>query len=205
MYRLPLLSTDEWLDNKLYLDEKSGMAWLLEVVLVGADSLREQVLTQVWKLYVKDELDVTNLVQTEAQFSYAMAVMYRIGGWIEGGGIHVGGRQDGSQIGGRLAACIWVSFKHSHILWTNVRGHKRPLLWKPSTWFVQVCWITMVGSLSSHWHCMRKNHGDLNDDIEAPCIVQWNDGVILDQSSQEQRTYESQSGVEVERCSNIFP
>ena len=50
-------------------------------------------------LSVKDEFDVANLILTNAQFSYAMAVMDRIGGRIEGGR-----DADGSQIGGRLAA-----------------------------------------------------------------------------------------------------
>ena len=39
-----------------------------------------------------------------------LAVMDRIGGWIEGGRI-----EDGSQIGGRLAASLWIYTKAKHM------------------------------------------------------------------------------------------
>ena len=54
---------------------------------------------------VKAEMDVANWIQTAAEFSCATAVMDRIGGWIEGGR-----NEDGSQIGGRLAARLWINW-----------------------------------------------------------------------------------------------
>ena len=39
-------------------------------------SLRgEQILQHTWVSYIKDETDVTNPIQMEAELSYAMAVM----------------------------------------------------------------------------------------------------------------------------------
>ena len=64
------------------------------------------ILTQVWTSYVKDEFDLTHLIQTEAQYSYAVAIMDRIGDWIEDGR-----SEDGSQIGVRLAASMWIYTK----------------------------------------------------------------------------------------------
>ena len=40
-----------------------------------------------------DEFDLTHLIQTQAAFSYANAVMDRIGGWIEEGRIKDGGKK----------------------------------------------------------------------------------------------------------------
>ena len=45
-------------------------------------STRETILTQVWSSYDKNEFYVTNLIQTKAEFSYAILVMDRVGGWI---------------------------------------------------------------------------------------------------------------------------
>ena len=70
---------------------------------IALKSTREKILTQAWTSYVKDEFDLAHLIQTKAQVSYAITVMDRIGGWIEGGST-----EGGSQIGGRLAASIWI-------------------------------------------------------------------------------------------------
>ena len=53
---------------------------------------------KVWTSHVKDVFDMTNLVQTKAEFPH---VMDRIGGCIEPG--RVGGE---SKIGGRLGASM---------------------------------------------------------------------------------------------------
>ena len=45
------LSYGEWLDKKVYIDEKSPMTWPHEVVLnVEAKRLGEKILTTVWKV-----------------------------------------------------------------------------------------------------------------------------------------------------------
>ena len=46
-------------------------------------STREKILTQAWTSHVKDELGLTNLVQTEAEFSYAIKVKDRTDGSTE--------------------------------------------------------------------------------------------------------------------------
>ena len=40
---------------------------------------------QVWTSLVKDDFDLAHLIQTKEIFLYAIAVMDRIGGWIERG------------------------------------------------------------------------------------------------------------------------
>ena len=40
-----------------------------------------KVLTHVWTSRVEDEFDVTTWIQTKPEFSYAIAVMNRTGGW----------------------------------------------------------------------------------------------------------------------------
>ena len=40
-------------------------------------SMWENILKQVWASHVKDEFGLANLIRTETEFSYAMAVMNR--------------------------------------------------------------------------------------------------------------------------------
>ena len=61
---------------------------------------REYVLKQFWVSCVKDEFNLINLIQTEAGFSYAIAVMDRLGGWEEG--------NQQSNLGARLTASTWM-------------------------------------------------------------------------------------------------
>ena len=62
------------------------------------------ILTQFWTSHVKDEFDLTNSIQTKAEFSYVIAVMYRIGGCNEAD-------DEGSQIGAIFAASMWIYTK----------------------------------------------------------------------------------------------
>ena len=65
------------------------------------------MLQQLGVSCVKDEVDVTNRMQTQAAFSYAMTVMDKIGGQHEEEERIEGDvRYDRSRMGGRLAACI---------------------------------------------------------------------------------------------------
>ena len=50
----------------------------------------EKILTHAWKSYAKDEIDVAHSMQTKAELSHGIAVMDRLGGWIEGGCIEDG-------------------------------------------------------------------------------------------------------------------
>ena len=112
------------------------------------------------------------LIQTKAEFSYAIAVIDRIGGWIEGGGI-----EDGSQIGGRLAVCIWILSKAVVCNGQNYMKacrNQQNLLWKPLIVSVHVCrinhdWIAEF-SLVLQEH---KVLGALNHDTEVSCMVHW--------------------------------
>ena len=76
MYRVPHLRADE----KMFFDATP---------YEEAKSSREKILKPVWTSHVKDEFGLVHLIQTNAQFSCAIAVMDRIGGWIEEGR-HVG-------------------------------------------------------------------------------------------------------------------
>ena len=50
-----------------------------------AKDKRESLLKYFWVACVKDEFDVGLPFQFEAEFSYAVAVMDKVGGWDEGG------------------------------------------------------------------------------------------------------------------------
>ena len=90
----------------------------------------------------------------EASFSYVIAVMDRIVCRIE----DEGRIDDGSQIGGRLAACVCK---------------KIILLWMPSFGFVHACRKTTAGFPSFIWYCRRAKFAEYwNYDI-VPCVVQW--------------------------------
>ena len=102
---------------------------------VNLNEYKEKILTQVWTSYVKDKFTLCDdLIQTEAEFSYAMAVADRIGGCTEGGRI-----EDGSLIGGRVAASMTRA-----ITWTDSRTRKGILLRKPSIGSVQEFSTTMT-------------------------------------------------------------
>ena len=53
------------MDMKLFFDEKkTGPTWPHEAELVAeAKATREMILTQVWTPHVKDEFDLTSLIQ----------------------------------------------------------------------------------------------------------------------------------------------
>ena len=52
--------------------------------------------------FVEDKLDLDNAIQTKAEFSCAIAVMDRIGGWEEEEGEHE------NWVGPRFAANMWI-------------------------------------------------------------------------------------------------
>ena len=74
-------------------------------------AVRETIFKQVRGSYVNDKFDLANLIRTNATFSDATAVTDKIGGLIEEGRNDGSGRQDGSQMGGRLGVCICISSK----------------------------------------------------------------------------------------------
>ena len=64
-------------------DEKTGRIWPNVTMSSRAKFTREYVVQQFWVSFVEDKFDMCNAIPTKAEFSYATAVMDRIGGWEE--------------------------------------------------------------------------------------------------------------------------
>ena len=78
---------------------------------------------------MNDEIDVAHSMQTKAELSYDIAVMDRIGGWVEGGRI-----EDGSQIDWQRA-CGFIQ-RHSYAmekLHGGIRNQNRDSIMKAIT------------------------------------------------------------------------
>ena len=71
--------------RKLF-DEKTRRIWPNADLSWRVKSTREYVVQQFWTSFDEDKFDLDKSIQTKAEFSYAMAVMDRIGGWEEGYG-----------------------------------------------------------------------------------------------------------------------
>ena len=155
-------SAEEWVDKKLFFDTKSEVL-SHRVELNGEDKFtREKILKQVWTSYVKDEFDLVHLFQTKAEISFAIAIMDRIDGWVEG-----------REPDGRLAACIWIfswAVRCNGQNYVDVsRCRKRIRLWTPLTGSVQRCKMTTTGFLSFPWHGKKiKILGALSNDTDVP-------------------------------------
>ena len=62
--------------------------------------MREYLFRQFWQSFVDDKCDLENAIQTKAEFSDAIAVMDKIGGW-----------EEGNWARSRFAACMWIYTK----------------------------------------------------------------------------------------------
>ena len=71
---------------KTQFDEKTGRTWPNPELTERARFTREYVVRKIWQTFVDDRFDLENAIQTNAEFSYAMTVMDKIGGWEEAGG-----------------------------------------------------------------------------------------------------------------------
>ena len=70
-----------------------------------AKTKRESFLNFFWLAHVKDDLEKVGLaIQTKAEFSCAVTVMDKIGGWEEG-------NEQEDQIGARFGASVWIHTK----------------------------------------------------------------------------------------------
>ena len=72
--------------------------------------------------HVKDLIDMAKMILTKTGFSNAIMIMDKIDGW------HVEGfegvdRHDGSQVGGRVAACMWIFSKTVILSRSKAHGH----------------------------------------------------------------------------------
>ena len=61
--------------------------------------------SQIWTPYVENGIDVTNLFQTKAEFSYDMAVMEKVDDWNKKGWTADEKEPDSSGICVKFAAC----------------------------------------------------------------------------------------------------
>ena len=103
MHRVFPISTDEWVGNEMPFDEKTGRAWSQQAQIGAvARATREYVLKQFRASYVKDEFNLTNLIQSKAGFSFDIAVMDRSGGWTKE--IY----EQENWVGARFAANMWI-------------------------------------------------------------------------------------------------
>ena len=157
VYKLPPFNVDEWTDNTLLFDEKRDRLGR-NTLDVETKSTRKNILAQRWTSYVKDDFDLISSTHTKAEFSYAIAVLDRVGGWIDGD-------EEGSQIEARFAASLWIYTKAVILQWTKAHGNlqhqfKLTRLWKQSEW---VC---------ASFQVENKILVQLNDDIVVPCVVQ---------------------------------
>ena len=80
-FRIPPSTTAAWGEKKILFDEKTGSVWHDAEQSERAKSTIEFVLRQFWQSFVDDSFDLENALQTKAEFSYAIAVMDKIGGW----------------------------------------------------------------------------------------------------------------------------
>ena len=78
------MSTAEWEEKRILFDEKMGRAWPKADLSARAKFMREYVLRQFWQSFVEDKFDRESAIPTKAEFSYAIIVMDKIGGWEEG-------------------------------------------------------------------------------------------------------------------------
>ena len=171
---LPPLSTEDWLDTKLHFDEKLESAWAHEVdINVEWRRLRPKILTQVWMLHVKDETDVDKLIVKKTEFSYAMAIMDRIGGWSQHGR-----NEAGNQIGVSLAAIMWI---YTKTVICNGQQHmdvfRNPKRYSVMEAINGVCaQVQENHELISEFSLVMQESNmleALNCGLEVLCIVQW--------------------------------
>ena len=134
--------------------------------------MREKILSQFWTCYAQDDFDLTNSIRTNAEFSYAIAVMDRVGGWIDGA-------EEGSQIGARFAASAWI---YTKAVIGNEKRHMEAfryytmnLIMEAINWVLCIYFQDDHDWISEYSLVMQENKilEALNYDIDVPCVVQW--------------------------------
>ena len=95
--RFWLLLGRTWRAKKIQFDEKTGRTWPNAQLSARARFTREDVLKQFWQSFVDDRSDLDNAIQTKAEFSWAIAVMDKIGGW-----------EEGDRVESRFASNMWI-------------------------------------------------------------------------------------------------
>ena len=125
---------------------------------------------QVWMSCVKDEFDLGHLIQTRAEFSHTIAVMDRIGGWIEEVSDEDGGAEHWRRAYGSFQR---QSSAKDKITW-KLSGHRDEFFLEAINW---VCaslqdnhdWISEFSLVLQDNKIMEA----LSYDIEVSCVVHW--------------------------------
>ena len=99
-YRIPPLTTEAWEERKVLCEERTGRVSPHAELSERAKCTRQYVLRQFWQSFVDDRLDLENAIQTNAEFSSAVATMDKIGGW-----------EEEHWVGSRFAASMWIYTK----------------------------------------------------------------------------------------------
>ena len=158
-------------------ENKKSLAPARARIQARARATREYVLKQVWASHVKEEFDLINAIQTKAAFSYATAVMDRIGGWEEGD------EQD-NWVGARFAASIWI-----FTTYVVCNGHRNMQAFRVNKMksIVEAVKLVCDDIFEDHERVSEVSLSlqeaqvseALHCDIEVPCVVQWGCGGSL--------------------------
>ena len=146
VYSVPPTSTDEWAERNYFtMKKRERGGHNKQCSPQRKKTAREKILVQFWTIYVKDDFDLTNLMQTKKAFSDALAIMDRVGGWRFG-------HAEGSQVGARFAACMCL---HTKADICNGQRHMETFRWKPPLGLVPAVKTTAIGSRNSPWYCRK--------------------------------------------------
>ena len=99
-YRLLPMSTAEWEENKILFDEKTGITWPDAEKVKEPNSQGNMSCDNPGSLSWKTDSTWKNTIQTTAEFSNAIAVMGKIGGW-----------EVKDWVESRFAASVWIYTK----------------------------------------------------------------------------------------------
>ena len=167
------MKKDEWIDRKTLFDEKTGTGWANEELSDWSQSTRGAFLKHFWHFFVNDKIDLENAIQTKAEFSYALTVMDKIGGWE-------GNEDVDNQVGLRFGSCLWIFTKAIMLDGSRTNSARETIQRKKNSI------IFAVNSVCDKCMCRHTSLSDetlilqeaktleaLNYDLDVPCVVQW--------------------------------
>ena len=143
-------------------------------------------LRQFWQSSVEDKFDVENPIQTKAEFSFAIAVMDKIGG-----------SEEVNWVGSRFAASMWIFTKAVIYAMgkTNMQNYRlsklRHIMMEAVNW---VCddpldedvWISQLTICCQEATVLEP----LQYDLANSCTFQWRNVVVLGTNESQQPTCE---------------
>ena len=129
---------EEWEEKKDLFDEKTRRIWPNVEMSSRAEFTREYVVKQFWVSLVEDKCDLYNAISTKAEFSYATALMGRIGGWEEEE------CEQENWVGARFAGIIWI---YTRAVVCNGQSHMQNFrIFKLRSILEAVTWVCDDGS-----------------------------------------------------------